>query len=243
MFRFKQFSVADDHSSMKVGTDAVLLGAYQGRQCTLLNEGPRTARPRILDIGTGCGVIALMLAQQCAEAHIDAIDVDLPSVQQAAENFRHSPWPERLHAHLSSLQAFQAEPYDLIVSNPPYFTASLRNADPRRAQARHNDALPLDSLLQHAQRLLAHDGSLSLILPMAEAQRLEALAPAYGLHLSSALLVQNRLDLPPKRRILTFGHHAAGSGRAQPTQGTLVLTTPEGARTPAHRALTEAFYL
>ena len=131
-FRFRQFAVAHDRCAMRVNTDAVLLGAW----CPLPDEAPE---PHILDIGTGSGVIALMLAQRCPAARITAIDIDEPSVIQARENFLASPWPDRLTAQHISLQDFtpplkggRGDSYNLILSNPPYFRNALRNPDPPR---------------------------------------------------------------------------------------------------------------
>ena len=134
-FRFKQFFVRHDRCAMKVGTDGVLLGAWAP-------TNPLTPNPltRILDIGTGSGLIALMLAQRCPDAQIAAIDIDPDAVAQARENFAASPWSDRLHVAQSSLQEWQMgngkcgndKWYDLIVSNPPYFTASLKNPDAAR---------------------------------------------------------------------------------------------------------------
>ncbi len=145
-FRFRQFAVAHDRCAMRVNTDAVLLGAW----CPLPDEAPE---PRILDIGTGSGVIALMLAQRCPAARITAIDIDEPSALQARENFLASPWPDRLTAQHISLQDFtpplkggRGDSYNLILSNPPYFRNALRNPDPRRSDARHTDTLSFDEL-------------------------------------------------------------------------------------------------
>ena len=128
-FRFKQFYVDDDRCAMKVGTDGVLLGCW----CPTPHLTFDIGHLRILDIGTGSGLIALMLAQRCTDAHIDAIDIDAEAAAQAAENFASSPWSERLHAHHCSLQEWRPEEkYHLIVSNPPYFQNSLKNPDKGR---------------------------------------------------------------------------------------------------------------
>lgn len=171
-FQFKQFYVAHDKCAMKVGTDGTLLGAVATMQ---------SAEGRVLDVGTGSGLVALMLAQRFAEADIDAIDIDEGAVEQATENFAASPWADRLHAYLSKLQDFPNLPpspsgeeagvrlYDLIVSNPPYFQNSLKNPDKGREMARHTDSLSYKELLEHSARLLKEDGLLWLILP-AEAE-------------------------------------------------------------------------
>ena len=130
-FRFKQFTVWHDRCAMKVGTDGVLLGAWCPMavdSLQLIVNSRKHKEFRVLDIGTGSGLIALMLAQRLMGiGHIDAIDIDTDAVAQAQDNFALSPWENMLHAHHSTLQDWQAEGYDLIVSNPPYFQASLKN--------------------------------------------------------------------------------------------------------------------
>ena len=139
-FRFRQFSVHHSESALKLGTDAVLLGAAMSI---------RGSERRALDIGTGCGVIALMAAQRAPHCHIVGIDIDPPSVREAALNFAASPWAERLEAVLCALEEFRPETgnYDLIFSNPPYYDDSLKNPDERSAAARHTHSLPHATLL------------------------------------------------------------------------------------------------
>ena len=173
-FRFKQFFVNDDRCAMKVGTDGVLLGCWTP---ITVHRTPYTIHPtpfRVLDIGTGSGLIALMLAQRCPNAQIDAIDIDTSAIEQAKENFAQSPFSNQLAAYPSSLQTWPDHPYDLVVSNPPYFQNSLKNPDEGRKQARHTDSLSYQELLSHSARLLNENGHLALILP-AEAEE-EALA-------------------------------------------------------------------
>ena len=205
-FRFRQFSVAHDRSSMRVNTDAVLLGAW----------APLPASPeRILDIGTGSGVIALMLAQRCSEAKITAIDIDEASVSQARENFLASPWPERLAAENISLQELASrnpkspkEPrqpsFDLIISNPPFFRDALRNPDPTRRQARHTDTLSFDELCSCSAALLAPEGRLALILPADAEADILACAVRYGLHPTHLTRFYSNAALPPKRILLAL---------------------------------------
>jgi tRNA1Val (adenine37-N6)-methyltransferase len=140
---------------MKVGTDAVLLGAW------VSNHKPVS----ILDIGTGCGLIALMLAQRFDSARINAIDIDENSIQEAAFNFNTSPWAHRLNAQCVALQNWEAAPYDLIVSNPPYFAHSFPIAQKSRAVARTQQELDFKTLVVHAKRLLKPEGRLAVVLP------------------------------------------------------------------------------
>ena len=157
-FRFKQFTVNDERSSMKTGTDAVLLGAWAG---SLI---PAT----ILDIGTGCGLIALMMAQRFKGAMITAIDIHEGSVGQAGENFKASRWSENLSAELISLQdlaASRAKAFDLIISNPPFFSDSLLPPDPSKKIARHTETLSFPELAKGIADLLKPGGHFALILP------------------------------------------------------------------------------
>ena len=175
-FRFRQFTVHQERCAMKVSTDGVLLGAWT--QC----EGAQ----RVLDIGTGTGLLALMIAQRC-QARIDAVEIDPDACEQAKENFQSSPWSERLQLVAMSFQAFcktNPEPYELILSNPPYFSNSLRSADEKRNTARHNSTLLPKELITGVEALLKDQGICSLILPFDEGQQLIGQAEAQGLYCS-----------------------------------------------------------
>ncbi len=175
-FRFRQFEVFHDRCAMKVGTDGVLLGAWAGQTLS-----PTDKAFPVLDIGTGSGLVALMLAQRFPQARITALDIEPSAVEQAQYNFAHSPWPERLTAVQSSLQSFRQTTdstnpapdspalFRLIVSNPPYFQNSLKNPDKLRELARHTDSLSYSDLVSHTARLLAPGGVGAYILP-AEAE-------------------------------------------------------------------------
>ncbi len=156
VFRFKQFSVVNDKTAMKVGTDGVLLGAW----CDV--EGAK----RVLDVGTGCGLIALMVAQRNRDAHIEAIDIDPNAITEAMTNITTSPWSDRVKAKCVDFNDFAAqEPYDLIVSNPPFFTENVMAPERCRNMARHSVTLTLDQLISHSKHLLAHNGRLAFIYP------------------------------------------------------------------------------
>ena len=170
-FKFKQFTVYQDSAAMRVGTDGVLLGAWAQHPAPL----------RILDIGSGTGVISLMAAQRWSTAQIDAIDPDLGAFDQSCKNFELSPWSNRLTAHNCDLQHFNAESYDLIISNPPYFVNSLKNPDSAKSTARHTDTLPHDQLVQHATRLLSPEDTFAVILPADLQANLFELAQKNGL--------------------------------------------------------------
>ena len=161
-FRFKQFSVEQDDVAMKVGTDGVLLGAWA--EC----EGAR----RILDIGTGTGVIALQMAQRNPTAQVQAVEIDETAARRARANFDNSPWAERLEVEQTPVQEFSpAERFDLIISNPPYFVDSLVPPDAKRSTARHTHDLTFEELDRAVCRLLAESGRFALILPEPEFER------------------------------------------------------------------------
>lgn len=156
MFEFKQFSVDDALCAMKVGTDGVLLGAW----------ADVAASRRILDLGTGSGLIALMVAQRSAEAEILGIDVDADAVSQARRNFELSPWSERLTAEHCDVRMLCTEQrFDHIVSNPPYFVETIESPNASRATARHSRHLGFRDIVDAAERLLVEGGRLSVILP------------------------------------------------------------------------------
>lgn len=172
-FNFKQFCVSHESSTMKVGTDAVLIGAW-----TELN----TIR-HALDLGTGCGIIALIIAQRC-NASILAIDLDEDSIVEANRNFSSSPWKDRLIAQKCDFRDFDeyAERFDLIVSNPPYFRNSLKSDTIKRTLARHDDSLNLHHLFQGSYRLLKKEGLLSFIIPFQYKSDCLYTATTYGFY-------------------------------------------------------------
>ena len=244
-FRFKQFTVWHDRCAMKVGTDGVLLGAWAP-------ANPFTPNPltRILDIGTGSGLIALMLAQRFPEASIDAIDIDEAAVEQARENFAVSPWTDRLHAFHARLQDWQNHPlqstnykYDLIVSNPPYFQNSLKNPDKGRQTARHTDTLSYAELLRHSARLLTEKGLLALVLPAEAEQEVRGLAAAELLSLTRITRVYSKESKPARRVLLEFEKSTSRDTDISMTEDSLVLENEIGGRSAAYQELTKDFYL
>lgn len=183
-FEFKQFKVNQQNAAFKVGTDACLLGSWIDA----------AHAKRILDIGTGSGVIALMLAQKSV-ATIDAIDIDMASSRQAKENFEASPWTERVFAHHKSLVEFAGETtykFDLIVSNPPYFVGSTKNLSERKKNARHEGELDLPALLSLSWRLASDSGKLALILPFDRYDELIAESLRHSWHVGQQLLIRPR---------------------------------------------------
>ncbi|MDP1728357.1 MAG: methyltransferase [Bacteroidota bacterium] len=202
LFAFKQFSINQSHCAMKIGTDAVLLGAL-----VQIHEPIKS----ILDIGTGTGLLALMLAQKSeryTDIHIDAIEIDKPACEQATENFNQSKWKHRLKAFNCSLQNFkdQQHQYDLIISNPPFFRFKKNIAiiEEQKSNARHDKALPFEELANHTNRLLKSTGKFWLILPMQEGTEFIKIARQENLYVSQQILVQPKPGKEPNRMVLCF---------------------------------------
>jgi tRNA1Val (adenine37-N6)-methyltransferase len=195
-FQFKQFTVHHDRCTMKVGTDAVLLGAW-----TNVKEANH-----ILDIGTGSGVIALMLAQRSSNlTHIDAVEIEKEDAIQARENILHSPWPERISVHEIPIQKFSPEVrYDLIVSNPPYFNNSFQPPDKKRLHTRHTISLDFTELLSSVIQLLKPNGRFNLILPFTEGLEFIALAKQHALFCSRQWSFRPRKEKMIERWLLEF---------------------------------------
>ncbi len=195
-FKFKQFIVYQDKCAMKVGTDGVLLGAWAGVENA----------DKVLDIGTGTGLIALMLAQR-SNATIDAVEIDPDACEQAQENINHSAWADRIHIIHQSFQDFSkatTTKYDLIVSNPPYFQNSLTAPRENRAKARHNTELQLTDILNGTLNCLSESGTLSLILPYVEGSLFIAKAAELGLYCVRKTNVLPKPGRKPKRLLLEF---------------------------------------
>lgn len=214
---------------MKVGTDGVLLGAWASVQNA----------KRILDVGTGSGLIALMLAQRTQPpVHIDAIDISKEDCEVAHENIMQSPWSEKINVHHASLQAFSSEKYDLIVTNPPYFINSYKPPTEKRMQARHTETLSQHDLLQHSKRLLSPSGILSVILPETEANQLISLSNSLGWFCVRTCLFRSRAGKPVERILLELSlqQHVQ-------EQEELVLYHSEEVWSEPYCNLTREFYL
>ncbi len=195
-FRFKQFTIHQDKCAMKVGTDAVLLGAW-------VNVN---GSKKILDIGTGTGIISLMIAQK-SSGIIHAVDIDEGAFLQCKENFRISPWWERLLPFHISFQEFAGttnEKYDLIVSNPPYFHHASKPPEELRSQARHHDQLTFEDLILGTKKILTSNGKLCVILPIKEGMEFMDIAMRHGLFCERMLKVKTKQDRPEKRVMMEF---------------------------------------
>lgn len=219
MFQFKQFTIRQELCTMKVGTDGVLLGAWaKGGQ-------------RILDAGTGTGVIALMMAQRYPESRLTAIDIDEGAVRQAQQNVMQSLFAKQICVLQETLQEHQGE-YDAIVSNPPFFIDSMAAPDEQRNMARHTATLTYAELMQAAYRLLSDDGELSVVVPFDYRQRMEDEAIFVGFFSSRVCAVKTTERKPAKRYLLAFRKHPCPCEKEQLTIGS-----------EAYRQLTGDFYL
>ena len=228
-FRFKQFTVAHDRSTMKVGTDAVLIGAWSNVE----------GAGKMLDIGTGCGIIALMLAQRTgSSAHIDAVELDADSASQAKENFAHSPWPDKLFVHHTTIQEFDSPgKYDLIISNPPYFNRSLQPPDKRRGYARHTTSLKFSDLLAAVDRLLSSSGRFNVILPFTEGIEFMSAAEKSGFYCTRQWRCKSKENKPWERWLMEWRR----TGEAV-EYGEIVINGSDGHWSDDYIRMTKEFY-
>ncbi|MEM1324467.1 MAG: methyltransferase [Bacteroidota bacterium] len=231
-FRFKQFIIKQDQCPMKVGTDGTLLGAW----------ATATTPQHILDIGTGTGLIAIMLGQRFSDTQVEAVEIDETACAQATENMQAAPWADRLQAHSVSIQDFvktTGRKYDLIVSNPPFFTGGTFSDRQARNEVRHTVKLPHGDLLSAVRNLLSPNGTFALVLPLIEGLRFEELANSYKLYCTRKTEVRPRKENAVNRLLMQFEREE------QPTKvDELVLYTEnQNERTAAYAALTEDFYL
>jgi len=229
-FRFRQFIVEDDHSTMRVGTDAMLLGAW---------ADPGNAR-HILDLGTGCGVLALMMAQK-STAIVKAVDQDAESVTQAGSNFRTSPWCDRLTAICTTAESYAEDNeggFDFIISNPPFFTDSLKSPSAKRNMARHADASSRTTLLSSITRLLKADGRLAMVLPAEGFGDFMRLSCTAGFHPTRVRKVRSSREKEPVRVLGTF-RKSAGIVREEED---LIIFEAPGKFTREYLEITSAFH-
>ncbi len=215
---------------MKVGTDGVLLGAW----APVSKFKIQNSKFKILDVGTGSGLIARMLMQRCPEAEVEGIDIDEAAVEQAREN--------GVKAYCARLQEWQGS-YDLIVSNPPYFQNSLKNPDEGRKTARHTDTLSYAELVKHSARLLKEDGQLAVILPAEAEAEVRQLAAAERLYLTRATRVYSKESKPVRRVLLCFAKLKIEDFKFQILEDALVLEDEKGGRSAAYSELCKDFYL
>ena len=233
MFQFKQFSAHQDKTAMKVGTDGVLLGAWAP-----IHHNPFS----ILDIGAGTGIIALMLAQRSHAAQIDALEIDEDAYEQAVGNFENSPWGDRLFCFHAGLDEFIDEPedeYDLIVSNPPFYSEDYKSENEQRDLARFQDAMPFEELVEAADLLLSENGVFAVILPFKEEEKFIALAKESELFPIKITRVKGTPTSEIKRSLLAFSRHE----NLKPEIDELIIEISRHVYTPEYIELTKEFYL
>lgn len=232
-FQFKQFSVEQDNCAMKIGTDGVLLGAW----------APIEHNPyKILDIGTGTGIIALMLAQRSNAEQIDALEIDENAYEQATDNFENSPWNDRLFCFHAGLDEFMDEPeddYDLIVSNPPFYIEDYKSENEQRNLARFQDALPFEDLIEAADLLLSENGVLAVIIPFSEEERFLAMANELDFHPLKITRVKGNPSAEVKRSLLALSRNKKANFQTDE----LVIEVERHQYTPKYIILTQDFYL
>ena len=226
-FKFRQFTVHQDRCAMKIGTDGTLLGAWA--------RGGMS----VLDIGTGTGLIALMMAQRFPDSQIVGIDIDPVAVEQARENVAASPF---LNIDIIEADAktynVQRSTFNVIVSNPPYFTDSLKCPDAQRSLARHSSSLSYGELMTVVNRLLADDGEFSVVIPFDCKALLESEAALAGLFKVRECAVKTTPKKQPRRYLLAFRKHP---GELELTEG--IIETVPNVRSPWYQELTKDFYL
>ncbi len=231
-FYFKQFVIQQERCAMKVGTDGVLLGAW---------ADVSNAR-RLLDVGAGNGLIAIMLGQRNAEAQIDAVEIEAEACAEASENMQNAPWAERLRVLHVSVQEYAAQapaPYDLIVSNPPFFSGGTFSDQQDRASVRHTVKLPHGDLLAAVRALLQEQGRFCVILPVIEGLRFQEMATRYNLYCNKIMEVRPKADKPVERLLMQF------EKTQKPLVEEMLILQKEGQNnwTEDYIALTGDFYL
>ncbi len=231
-FKFKEFSVNQSNSAMKIGTDAVLLGAWVS-----LKQQPFS----ILDIGAGTGVLALMLAQRSSAEVIDALEIDAPAYEECVENFEHSPWGDRLFCYHATLEEFFEEiddVYDMIVCNPPFYAETYKTDNSQRDLARFQDAMPFEHLVESAAKLLSEQGSFSVVIPHKEETHFSTLAKAHGLYPNAILHVKGHPEAPVKRSLITYSRKPS-----ETAYSSLTIELERHVYTEDYINLTKAFYI
>lgn len=230
-FIFKQFTVSHEKCAMKVGTDGVLLGAW----ANAYDDKP------ILDVGTGSGIVALMMAQRFSVNEITAIDIDNDAVIQAQENFDNSPWKGRLKAiqdDFSNTKLSEKSKFGTIVANPPFFKEQVLSTDNKRISARSVNSLPTDSLFLNMVRLMNHDATATIIIPFDRANEIIAEAAINGLFLTRRTDVITKPGKNPKRSLLEFKKSIQ-----QTVFSKIVLNDELNNRSNQYKALTKDFYI
>ncbi|WP_462279690.1 tRNA1(Val) (adenine(37)-N6)-methyltransferase [Salinivirga cyanobacteriivorans] len=231
-FRFKQFTINQDRTAMKVGTDGVLVGAWAN-----LSDSSK-----ILDVGTGTGLIAIMAAQRNATASIDAIEVDNEAFNQAKENVQACAWSERINLHLIDFSSFcenSTQRFDHIIINPPFYNSTLKPGQKKRAVARHNESLGLSEIIEGAAALLYESGRLSMILPAATFPDLKTIAQKNGFFVSALTYVKPTPSKAPHRILVELNQTKI----LYQANELIIEEFGRHQYSDAYKQLTESFYL
>lgn len=232
-FRFKQFSVSQAQSAMKIGTDNVLLGAW-----TPIDNFPQS----VLDIGAGTGILALMLAQRTNAQTIDAVEIDEEAYIECSENFENSPWTDRLFCYFASFQEFvtemEGEKYDIIISNPPFYTSDYQTECNSRNKARFENSLPFSTLIDGVASLLSDEGIFSVIIPFSEEEHFVQLASQKGLFTRKITRVKGNANADLKRSLIAFDKKSEVC-----ISDLLIIEKERNVYTEAYTELTKDFYL
>jgi len=232
VFHFKKFSIDDSKAAMKIGTDSVLLGSWTF--CC--------AESRILDIGTGSGILAIMMAQRSQNAQIDAVEIDPEAAELAKLNVQLSPWSDRIQIFNSSIQKFSSETknsYNLIICNPPFFTDSLKAPDKARNLARHNDTLPIKDLLECTSKLLTEDGKAAFIIPADAYENWKNEASKHQLFPEHLMWVKSSPAHKAHRTMIMFSR----KNQNTISEDMLTIYSTEKIHSQEYQKLTSEFYL
>ena len=245
-FSFKQFTIHQDRCAMKVGTDGVLLGVLSPVDTqNVLSSEKENSEYKILDIGTGTGLVALMLAQRTeGKAKISAVEIDLEAALQARENASNTPW--QIDVYNNSIQDFAhecQEKFDLIVSNPPYFINSLKAPDKNRNTARHTDTLSFEDLVGSAEKLLADEGRFTVIIPCSSENDFIEITKGSNLFAESIIRVLPKVGKEAKRSVITFVRDADKNNCNTNVTELVIETESRHCYTEEFKRLTADFYL
>ena len=245
-FSFKQFTIHQDRCAMKVGTDGVLLGVLSPIDAgSVLSSEKENSEYKILDIGTGTGLVAIMLAQRTGgKAKISAVEIDSEAALQSRENASNTPW--QIDVYNNSIQDFAhecQEKFDLIVSNPPYFINSLKAPDKNRNTARHTDTLSFEDLVGSAEKLLADEGRFTVIIPCSSENDFIEIAKGSNLFAESIIRVLPKVGKEAKRSVITFVRDADKNNCNTNVTELVIETESRHCYTEEFKRLTADFYL